>query len=81
MSLENVDQHAPLVGAVVLSNVSGRFANMGTQRTKLAKLPLGKPSIITASSTPISTPSSRAFVATIPRRLPEKASFSILRRS
>jgi hypothetical protein len=48
--------------------------------TKLAMLK-GNPSIMTASSTPISTPSSRAFVATIPRRLPPNASRSILRRS
>lgn len=49
--------------------------------TKLATPPRGKPNIITASSTPISTPSSRAFVATIPSKRPSKASFSIRRRS
>lgn len=48
--------------------------------TKLA-IVIGKPSIITASSTPMSTPSSRALVATMPRRLPSKASCSIRRRS
>ena len=52
-----------------------------TPLTKLANPPMGNPSIITASSTPISTPSSRALVATIPSKLPEKASLSILRRS
>lgn len=42
---------------------------------------MGNPHTITASSTPISTPSSSAFVATRPRIFPEKASCSIFRRS
>lgn len=37
--------------------------------------------MMTASNTPISTPSSKAFVATIPNNCPENASCSILRRS
>lgn len=49
-------------------------------RTKFAR-PNGYPSMITASRTPISTPSSSAFVATIPNKLPEKASCSIFLRS
>lgn len=49
--------------------------------TKLAIPPIGNPSIMTASSIPMSTPSSKALVATIPSKFPENASFSILRRS
>lgn len=53
----------------------------GVAPTKLARPPIGKPSMITASNTPMSTPSSSAFVATMPSRFPENASASILRRS
>jgi len=49
-------------------------------QTKLA-IPNGKPSMMTASKTPMSTPSSRAFVATIPSKFPENASCSMRRRS
>lgn len=51
-----------------------------TIHTKLARV-IGKPSIKTASRTPISTPSSKAFVATIPTSWPVNASCSIFRRS
>ena len=50
-------------------------------RTKLAMPPIGKPSMMTASRIPMSTPSSRALVATRPSKLPENASCSIRRRS
>jgi hypothetical protein len=60
--------------------ISCEMANVKGMLTKL-EIDAGKPSMITASNTPISTPSSRALVAIMPRRLPENASCSMRLRS